>query len=164
MTWRPLLAARPSIYPLTQPPPRLSLQAQLERDALEKEAAEARELRGRLEAAEQARCAAEERLKTVSGQQKVVERENGRYEELLRENRKLEAMLAEAQDMCRQSQVRAEQVDKLEARIEVLNQEKQRLQAEADYAAHVRKLFANVTSKTNEVQQVSSRGGATSPG
>eukprot|EP00966_Prymnesium_polylepis_P194160 4501156-Prymnesium_polylepis.1 len=94
-----------------------------------REAAEARGLGERLEAEEKARAAAEEKLKSLKGEVRVVERENGKYEELRRENRKLEAMLAEAQDMCRQSQVRADNVDKLERRIDVLTQEKAQLQS-----------------------------------
>ena len=125
--------------------------AQAERDVLRHEAQQLEKLRERVAQETAARKVAEDKLK--ASKPVVVEKENGRYEELRVENRKLQALLAEAQDMCRQSQGRAEMVEKLESRVEVLTQEKMRLGQEAAHAKHVRELFASVTSRTNEVQE-----------
>ena len=65
-----------------------------------------------------------------------------------------QAQLAEARDEIRQNESRMAAVGTLESRVEVLLQERAALVAEVEHAAHVKQLFATVTCKTNEVQQV----------
>ena len=126
--------------------------AEAERDVLRHDGMAAATLRDQLAAEKAARRAVEEKLKELTPT--VVERENAKYEELRSENRMLVAMLAESDDECKRSAARAKRIEALEARVEALLQERGKLVQEAEHAAHVRKLFATVTSRTNEVQQV----------